>query len=241
MILNTIVQTIKRKSHRGNQSITTDQITLDIIACINETAREVQRMLPKRIWWNALTFNTTVGSVGVPARYSLDPSVQELSMIQYTTPSASGFPGVYYVVTKIDSDREWLTQIWNPVTTTQRPMWFREIGPDASGNKQIELFPIPDAVYTINYEFYRLRSPDMTVSQLSSAIPDIPDQYQDVLEKGALYKFYKQFDDPQQAVALKDYEDARKDMNVADENEYDTDLRIRLGKVRFELPGFRLT
>lgn len=241
MILNTIVNTIKRKAHRGSQLVTTDQITADIVACINETTREVQTMLPKRFWWVSSSFSTTIGTIGVPAQYSLPSNLQALSMVYYVTPGTAQFPGVYYVVTKVDSDREWLTQIWNPVTYPQRPMWFREIGFDVNGNRQIELFPIPDAVYTIQFEYYRLRTGDMTVAQLGNQVPDIPDQYQDVIEKGALYKFYKQFDDPQQAIALKDYEEARKVLTVGDENEFDTELRIRMGKVRFELPGFRLT
>ena len=235
MILNSIVKSIKRKSHRGNQNVTTDQITLDIIACVNETAREVQRLVPKRFWWKKDNIDVAAGTAGTPATFALPTDCQEPSLLYYVHENA------FYLIKKMDSDREWISQIWNPVMGTQRPMWFRELGPDVDGKKQFEIFPIPDQEYLLTLEYYRVKGDEYTTTDLPNEITNIPDYVQDVLEKGGLYKFLKQFDDNGAVAAKLDYDKAILDFNNADEADMDGELRIRLGTVRFELPGFRLT
>lgn len=235
MLLLTAVNTIKRKSHRGNQTITSDQITTDIIACINEAARDIQKLLPKRFWLKQNTLNFTVGTTGTPAVFSLPSDCQDLSMITYVVSN------VYYVIEKVESDREWLRGIWNPLVAPLRPMWMRELGPDGSGNKQIEVFPQASTSITANIEYYRLKSADLTVASINSNIPDIPDQYQDCVEKGGLYYFLKGFDDQLGQIAEADYSKAKMALEVGDERDSAGDLRIRMGTARYEIPGFRLT
>lgn len=234
MLLNTICNTVKRDTHRGSQLVTTDTITSDIVACVNRAIRDIQRLLPKRFWLKQSTLALTAGTAGTPAVYSLASDVQDISMLTYFISST------YYIITKIDSDREWLQQIWNPVASTNRPYYFREIGPDSSGYKQIEIFPIPNASITVNIEYYRLKTADLSVSDLLSQLPDIPDQYQDVVEKGAIYYFLKGFDDPLGGVAKEDYSEAIMALEVGDERNNAGDLRLRMGTMRYEIPGFRL-
>lgn len=234
MQLNTAVKTIKRKSHRGNQGITTDQITIDIIACINESAREVQRLLPKRFWMKQSTLAFVPGVQGTPQTYSLPSDCQDLSVVSYFL---SGF---YYVLTKIESDIEWKTQVWNPLVPPLRPYHFREIGPDANGNKQIEVFPQSAFNITVDIEYYRVRSADLTVNNLNTEMPDYPDWYQDVLEKGGLYYFLKQFDDPRTKEAFGDYQMAKEALEEGDERDSAGVLRFRFGTMKYDLPGFRL-
>lgn len=235
MLLNTVVNTIKRKSHRGNQTITTDQITTDIVACVNEAIRDCSKEVPKRYWWKKETLITATGTIAVPYVLSLAADTQ--SSIQY-----------YYVVnnsvwilSKMDSDKEWISKIWNINQTPLKPMFYREIGPDGSGKKQIEIFPMPDGVYSITHEYYKAITSDLTTTNLGLQIPDFPDYVQDAIEKGALYYFLKGFDDAAAAIAKSDYEQAKEAMNVSDERDTDSDNRLRWNMTKSNLlpPGFR--
>jgi len=234
MLLSTAVKTIKRKSHRGDQTITTDLITSDIIACINEAIRDVQKLLPKRYWFKQSTVALTLGVAGTPAVYSLDSDVAEPIIFHYTSNSS------LYVLDKIDSDREWMSQVWSPIQAVNLPRQYREIGPNSStGYKQIEVFPIPNGSITLNYEYYKVKGSDLTTSDLSAEIPNIPDSVQDAVEKGGLYYFLKGFDDAAQVVAKSDYEESKLVMEVADERDIDSDVRLRFGSAtRYTLPHF---
>lgn len=233
MLLNTVVKSVKRKSHRGSQSVTTDQITTDIVACVNEALRDLQKLLPKRYWFKQGTVSVTTGVAGTAAVFSLPSDCQEPILFHYTTSN------VLYRLKKIDSDTEWFN-LWDPATAINKPAYFREIGANAStGNKQIEIFPISDANYTLNVEYYKTKGTDLTTSDLSTEIPSVPDHVQDVIEKGALYYFLKGFDDPLGQVAKMDYEEAKQAMEVSDERDLDSDLRLRWGMIRNDAPHFR--
>lgn len=232
MLLNTIVKTIKRKSHRGSQTVTTDQITTDIVACINEAIRDVAKLVPKRYWFKQGTpLSLVLGVAGTPAVYSLASDVQEAILFHYTSGSA------LTRLTKIDSDAEWMDTIWNPSGALGAPRYYRELGPNATtGYKQIEVYPIPDASYSLSNEYYKNKPSDLTTADLSTEIPTIPDSVQDAVEKGALYYFLKGFDDSLQMVAKKDYEEAKLEMEIADERDMDSDIRFRFNMGRSNLP-----
>jgi hypothetical protein len=222
LLLNTIVKAVKRKSHRGSQSVTTDQITTDIVACINEAIRDVSKLLPKRYWFKQATVSLTVGVAGTPSTWSLASDCQEPILFHYTLNNS------VYRLQKIDSDKEWIDRIWNVSQAVGQPRFFREIGPNSStGYKQIEVFPIPDTSYTLNYEYYKTKGTDLTTSDLASEIPTIPDHVQDAIEKGALYYFLKGFDDSLQGIAKTDFEEAKISMEISDERDIDSDLRLR--------------
>jgi hypothetical protein len=234
VLLNTIVKDIKRESHRGNQVITTDQITADIVAAVNKAMRDIEKLLPKRFWRKTGTLTTVIGTQGVPAILSLPTDLNEISDIWYTVGT------VYFTFYKVESDREWIRQVWNPNASVNRPYYYREIGPDNSGNRQIEIFPIPYEILTLTLEYYRLKSADLTVANLSSELPDIPDKYQDVIQKGALYYFLKGYDDPLGQIAKGDYEQAKLALENGDDADMDSELRLRFGMLQYRLPGFRM-
>lgn len=237
MLLNTAVKAIKRKSHRGSQSVTNDQITTDIIACINEAIRDLQKLLPKRFWFKQSTIALSAGVAGTPATYSLPSDCQEPILFHYTSNNS------VFRLQKIDSDAEWVDHIWNVSQEVNRPRFFREIGPNSStGYKQIEVFPIPDGSYTLNIEYYKTKGSDLTTSDLSTEIPNIPDHFQDAAEKGGLYYFLKGFDDQGQSIAKVDYEEAKQTLEIGDERDLDSDLRLRWNMRRASTlpPGFRL-
>lgn len=235
MILNTAVKSIKRQSHRGSQSVTNDQITTDIIACINEATRDIIKLLPKRFWFKQSTVAVTVGVAGTASTWSLASDVQEPILFHYTSSNSK------YVLQKIDSDSEWINQIWDPAAQVQKPRYYREIGPNSStGYKQIEIFPIPDASYTLNYEYYKTKGSDLTTSDLNTEISVLPDYVHDVLTKGGLYYFLKGFDDPAAGEAFKDYQMAKHDLEVADERDLDQNVSLRLNRPSSLPPHFRL-
>lgn len=235
MLLNSVVKTIKRDSHRGNQAITTDQITIDIVACVNRAIRDLVKLVPKRYWWDKKTFATAAGTAGTPDIYSLDSTVQELIALYYV---ANGT--VLYTLTKIDSDREWVRGIWNPIMSTNFPRLYREIGYTTGKLKQVELFPVSNAVYTVNYEFYKTQGADLTTADLNTEIPNFPDWVQDAIEKGGLYYFLKGFDDAGLPAAKLDYEQAKMALEISGEQNKDSDLRMRLYTPNYNMPGFTL-
>lgn len=236
MLLSTVVKAVKRKSHRGSQSITTDQITTDVLACINEAIRDVSKMIPKRFWFKQGTaISLTSGVAGTAAVYSLASDVHEPISFHYTVNST------FYKLSKVDSDREWFDHVWSPTAATGLPTVYRDLGNNQStGYRQIEIFPIPNQSISLANEYYKTKATDLTTSDLASQIPDIPDWCQDAVEKGALYYFLKQFDDPNQKIALADYEQAKLDLDEDDQKDQDSDLRIRFNVVKNTTPGFKL-
>lgn len=221
MLLSTIVRTVKRKAHRGDPAITTDQITQDIVDCVNEAMREIVRMLPMRFFFEQGTIPVTIGTVGVPQVLPLPADCQEPSIFHYVDATGS-----FRRLHKISSEEEWF-RLWNPQTSLSEPYHYREIGPDGSGNKQIEIYPPSQANFTLNIEYYRTKSPDLIVADLVNQLPDIPDYLQDVVEKGALYYFLKGFDDQLQSVAKADYEQSKLALENAEQSDQDSNLSLR--------------
>lgn len=233
MLLSTIVKTIKRDSHRGNQAVTTDLITTDIIACINRAMRDVQLLVPKRFFHKEGNFALSA-AVGV---YSLAADVQEPILFYYS------LNGSVTKLQKINSDAEWLN-VYDPNAPLGKPRYYREVGPaSATGYKQIQLAPTEDGTSIIvMYEYYKVKGSDLTAADLASEVTQIPDYVQSVLEKGALYYFLKGFDDGAQMIAKKDYEEAKLALEMADEQDKDSSVAFRFGMLSNDMytQGFKL-
>jgi hypothetical protein len=236
MLLNTLCNTVKRKSHRGSQSVTTDTITTDIIACANEAIRDVYKHVPKKYFHALGTVAVTAGTIGVPSTWSLDSSCQSPETFWYIWSPGNA----QFTLSKVQSNAEWFHAVWNVNTSPYQPIYFRDLGLDTSGNWQIEIFPASNTALTLNYEYYIKKPADLNSSNLLQEIPVIPDLYHDVIEKGALYYFIKGFDDAAGETALKDYERAQEAMDEADDNNLDGDAAFRWQKKQTMLPGFRL-
>lgn len=63
MVLNDLVIRVKTRSHRGNVSITTDAITQQIIDAINDSRREIIRLIPKQWLRKTSQFNTVPATI----------------------------------------------------------------------------------------------------------------------------------------------------------------------------------
>lgn len=220
MTVNDAVKRIKDRSHRGNVDITTDSITAQILRALSDALRELNRRVPKRKLWKEGSLSVVQGTV----RYSLASDVQEPIVFRYTV------SGTLYLPVKVESDREWFENIFDPDAAQDDPDFYREIGPDSSGNKQIEFYPTPKQALTVSYEYYKSPATELTTSDLTSQIPNLPDELHDAAWKGGLYHFLKGFDDAGQAIAQSDYERAKLELDSADEQDQDLDLQLRFGK-----------
>jgi hypothetical protein len=234
MLLNTIVKTVKRKSHRGDQSITTDSITADIIACVNEAMREVQRLIPLQYFFKKGTITVSSGTQAVPHTLTLPTDTQELIGLWYSINSA------YYKLRKVESDAEWLGGVWDTAASPNLPLFYREVGLDTDKNAQIEIFPMSNQSFTLNVEYYRTKTADLTTADLATELPDFPDQVQDAIEKGALYYFLLGFDDATAEQKKRDYEAAKLALRNEDDLNQDGMTSFRWNRRQYLLPGFRL-
>lgn len=223
MLLNTAVKAVKMLSHRGDQAITVDQITTDIVACIMMARRDIISRLPKDWLKKSATVPLTCVPSTRPQCFDLATDVQDPIVFWYTVGT------VVYKLKKVCSDYEWFSSVYNLSSSANKPYWYREIGPTTSQVKRIEIFPIPDIAYSINYEYFKTVATDMTTTDLNTEIPDIPTQNQDALQKGGLYYFLKSFDDPAQTQAEKDYQISLLQVDKSDQEDSDTALSFRFG------------
>lgn len=222
MLLNTAVKNVKRYSHRGDQTVTTDTITTDIIAAVCDARRDLVKFLPKRYLHKQAT--APLSLVNGTAVYSLASDVMEPILFRWTLTNC------LYLPKKIDSDREWYQIVYSPSQSNSIPKFYRELGP-VSQIKRVEFFPVPDQSISCDYEYYKDPcATELAVSDLSTEIPDFPGYLQDALWKGAMYYFLKGFDDPAQVAAKSDYDAAINALNIADDSDQDSDLSFRFGK-----------
>ena len=168
MLLNDAVKRVKERSHRGDVDVTTDSITASILRTFSDTKRELVRRIPRRKLWKQASPPLSV--VQGTATYSLVSDLQEPIIFQYV------IDGTLRLPIKIDSDREWFQQVFSPSTGQENPTHYRELGPDGSGNRQVEFFPVPKQALTIDYEYYKNTNTEFTTSDLTSEIADIPEQ-----------------------------------------------------------------
>lgn len=223
MLLNTAVKNIKRYTHRGDQTITTDTITTDCIAAVNDARRDLVKFIPKRFLHKQ---GTPLSVVSGTATYSLASDVLEPIVFRFT------LSNTLYVPVKIDSDREWFQGIYSPSNPNDIPKFYREIGP-SSALKRIELFPTPNQTISMDYEYYKDPcATDLSTSDLLTEIPDFPGYLHDGLWKGGMYYFLKGFDDPAQVQAKKDYDQAIEALEETDEQDQDSDLAFRWAPLR---------
>lgn len=233
MVVNDLVNRVKRKSRRGSTSVTSDETTQQILDAINDARRDVIRLLPKQWLRSTSTVSTVIGT----SLYDLPADCQEPLLLKYT------FNGADYILSKVESEREFYLNVFGTSVANNKPLFFFDAGVNqANAKRQLFIWPAPDLVYTLDLTY--MMDPtltDLTTSDLSTTVPVFPSYLQDVLWKGALYYFLKNFDDPLQGVASTDYEKAKMDVEIADDRDLDSDLQFRMDVGRritdFRSPG----
>lgn len=171
-------------------------------------------------------------------KYDLPTDCQEPVLFRYN------FNGADYFLSKVDSEREFYLNIFGTTVAPNKPLYFFDAGVNTStGARQVYIWPIADKSYTIFLTYMVDPSlTDLSISDLNSAVPYTPSYVQDVVWKGGLYHFLKNFDDVNgQATAKQDYEEAKQAMEIADERDLDSDIQFRMDIGRrltdFRAPG----
>jgi hypothetical protein len=222
MLLNTAVKNVKRLSHRGDQTVTTDTITSDIVANINDARRDLVKYIPKRFLHKQAT--SPLSLVSGTAVYSLASDVLEPIVFRWT------LNNTLYLPRKVESDREWFENVYSPSQANTIPRHYRELGP-SSALKRVEFFPTPDQTISCDYEYYKDPcGTDLTTSDLSSEIPDFPGYMHDALWKGGLYYFIRGFDDSAGTmIAKQDYNECIMALDKLEDADQDSDMSMRFG------------
>lgn len=225
MLLNDVVKRVKDRSHRGDVNVTTDAITAQILRAINDARRDLIRFLPKQF----LRKTSSISVVNPTVLYSLAADCQEPLILHYT------FNSIEYVMVKIESEREFYQDLYIFTQAINRPFFYVDMGYDASKQRQIQVYPIPDTngPYTVNYTYFKDPTlVDLDTIDLTTEFPDFPSYMQDALWKGALYYFLKSFDDQGQQIAKGDYDIATNALDIAENQDQDLELSIRFGMSR---------
>lgn len=219
MTLQQALNIVKRFSHKGNISETGDEDTLIMLDAINLARRDILLELPK----NYMRSTATISVVQGTATYALDSTVQKALLFRYTVDSAE------YFLKKVETETEFYQKIYSASSSQQKPQWYFEAGLDGSGNQQIILFPTPDASYTVNYSFYRNWATDvLAVSNLGSAIPQVPAHLHNQICIGGIFYTLTAFDDPKSEIWEGRFERAKLKVNSYEEDDQDSLLSLRL-------------
>ena len=221
MTYNDVVKRIKDQAHKGDPDTTTDIITAQIVRAMNDARRKIIRKLPKE--W--IRSSSTISVVQGTTDYSLASDVQEPIIFRYTSSNSE------YIITKVDSEREFYQNYYSANASQDKPRVYIEIS-RSSGNRQIKLFPTPDASYTVNYAYMKdSTSTELTTSDLGTTVADIPSYLQDALVEGTLWIFLKCFDDHAAVDRAKaNFEKALLEADIAEDQDRDGELSFRFGQ-----------
>jgi hypothetical protein len=227
MTINDAVKRVKLSAHRGDQAITTDQITTDILQCLNSAWEDLIQLLPRQAFRQDSSTNVTnIATVAGTDIYSLSGNtypVQELIIVHYV------FNNNNYNMDKIESEQEFWRKYYYQSSSQNRPYIYCPWGYDTNKIRQIRVFPIPDQVYTLQYSYYiDPTSIDFRTQSLSADIPFLPGYLQFALWRGAYYYYLKSYDDPAQGQALADYERSKLRQDMSEESDQDGNLQLRL-------------
>lgn len=175
--------------------------------------REITSAL-RRIWsatpnWKFARSSGTVATVASTTSYTLasDYGFGRLYDVVNTT---SKVRMVFYADRDLDS--------WSPASTTTGSPYAYRLWGASSGIQTMQPYPIPDAVYTITYKYYRLP----TIVDLETAStqttndalePDLPAEFRELLVLYPLVELYKRDSNPLANVSQAQYENLLAQMN----------------------------
>lgn len=194
MTLNAIIKRIKARSHRGDQSITNDSITSDIIMAIEDARKDITKLIPKDANRTTGSFVGTADSAGP---FSLASDLIEPIAFWYT------ISGQDYSLTKVPSEREFRKYMFSSTAVAGKPAYYFEAGPDSSGYRRIQTeVPFDSNAPTVNYSYYKdptktplIAGTAPTSVELITEITNIPNHLANALWVGGLAYFLQNFDD----------------------------------------------
>jgi len=179
---------------------------------VNQAKREVEDA------WEWVALRNTIQAITVSGdyRYSLDGIKERFRITSVFNDTINGY--------LLPRDSEWMSTQFNTAGTTGQPTYYDIPGIDeTNGDYQIDLYPIPNDVWTININMHK-RQADLTVDSTETAVPSYPIMlralYSALVERGEdgglmaaeAYRDFKQslgdaiaFDDKRQATGINDW------------------------------------
>lgn len=187
-----------------------------LLQLLNDTNREVCNRYMLDFMQSSTTFNT-VDSTASYALSTIAADLQQLTSLRITSP---------------DNNERWL----QPMTAEDFDRFIADPASESEGSPEkyylwdntVYLYPIPDDAYTIAVRY--IKTPT-TVE--SGDQPDIPEEYQEILTLGTLYRAMQINDNFDQALVIK---------NQFDTQVIDMIRRLRVqptGSPRIMSTGFR--
>lgn len=133
---------------------------------IGKFVNDSKRMVEDAYNWNALSETLTAVTAPDLFNYVLDGSGQRFRVIDVLNDSSD-------LVVR-NATTKWMNQQFL-INATQRgtPQYYNFNGVDANGDTQVDLFPIPDAVYNIRFNII-LPTPLMVSDSTQLKVPDEP-------------------------------------------------------------------
>lgn len=127
---------------------------------VNDAKRQVEDAYA----WNALSSTITVNTVAGTYNYSLPNSKTRLKVIDVLNDTEDFI--MKYAPTN------WMNQQFL-LTENQRsvPAYYNPNGVDSNGDTQVDLYPVPDAAYTLRFNLI-IPQPDLTSDSTRVLVPD---------------------------------------------------------------------
>lgn len=187
-----------------------------LLQLLNDTNREVCNRYMLDFMQSSTTFNT-VASTASYALSTIAADLQQLTSLRITSP---------------DNNERWL----QPMTAEDFDRFIADPTSESEGSPEkyylwdntVYLYPIPDDAYTIAVRY--IKTPTTVASDDQ---PDIPEEYQEILTLGTLYRAMQINDNFDQALVIK---------NQFDTQVIDMIRRLRVqptGSPRIMSTGFR--
>ena len=164
--LQVVNAVLKRLREDTVSAVTENEYSTLIGDLVNTVKDEVETS-----WkWNVLRSTISVNTVDGTYRYVLTGAgTQSIILDSYNDTSD-------WMLNRVSSP--WLNSVFNGDTTSESPSYYGVNGSDSSGDIQVDLYPIPDAVYNLDFNLV-LKQDDL------SADADIPLVPSNVLVLGA--------------------------------------------------------
>lgn len=133
---------------------------------VGKFVNQAKRTVEDAWEWVGLKNTIQATTVSGDYRYSLDGVKERFRLI-----------GVFNDTTDrelIMKDSRWMTEQFNVNGLTGEPLYYDVAGVDETdGDYQIDLYPIPNAVWTININLYK-RQADLITDTTETAVPSYP-------------------------------------------------------------------
>jgi hypothetical protein len=161
-LINFVLRKMRESEVAGPTSTTYATLVGDFV---NEAKREVEDA-----WkWNVLRTTTSVTTAAGTQQYALTGAGKrfKLQHPNYSVYDATNLGRIY------QKDAQWMKEALLNNTTQNEPSYFYFSGFDSNEDPYVTFYPIPDGIYTINFELVVPQS-DFSTGSETLSVPDWP-------------------------------------------------------------------